>query len=68
MLYAAAGALVVGTVAGYKVRDWQCDSVGVIVCQRHVERHSKRHCICHCNRDADCHGVCHGVWHGVCDG
>jgi ADP-ribosylglycohydrolase len=26
MLYAAAGALVVGAVAGYKVRDWQCDA------------------------------------------
>ena len=26
MLYAAAGALLVGAVAGYKVRDWQCDA------------------------------------------
>jgi hypothetical protein len=26
MLYAAAGALVVGAAAGYKVRDWQCDA------------------------------------------
>lgn len=26
MLYAAAGALVFGAVAGYKVRDWQCDA------------------------------------------
>jgi hypothetical protein len=27
MLYAAAGALIVGAAAGYKVRDWQCDAV-----------------------------------------
>jgi hypothetical protein len=26
MLYAAAGALIVGAAAGYKVRDWQCDA------------------------------------------
>ena len=26
MLYAAAGALLVGAVAGYKVRDWQCNA------------------------------------------
>ena len=26
MIYAAAGALIVGAVAGYKVRDWQCDA------------------------------------------
>ena len=26
MLYAAAGALIVGAVAGYKVRDWQCNA------------------------------------------
>jgi hypothetical protein len=26
MLYAAAGALLIGAVAGYKVRDWQCDA------------------------------------------
>jgi len=26
MFYAAAGALVVGAAAGYKVRDWQCDA------------------------------------------
>lgn len=26
MLYAAAGALVVGAAAGYKVRDWQCNA------------------------------------------
>jgi hypothetical protein len=26
MFYAVAGALVVGAVAGYKVRDWQCDA------------------------------------------
>jgi len=26
MLYAAAGALIFGAVAGYKVRDWQCDA------------------------------------------
>lgn len=26
MLYAAAGALVIGAVGGYKVRDWQCDA------------------------------------------
>ena len=25
-LYAAAGTLVVGTIAGYKIRDWQCDA------------------------------------------
>jgi hypothetical protein len=26
MLYATAGALVIGAAAGYKVRDWQCDA------------------------------------------
>ena len=26
MLYAAAGALIIGAAAGYKVRDWQCDA------------------------------------------
>jgi hypothetical protein len=26
MLYAAAGVLIVGAAAGYKVRDWQCDA------------------------------------------
>ena len=26
MLYAAAGALIVGAAAGYKVRDWQCNA------------------------------------------
>ena len=26
MLYATAGALIVGAAAGYKVRDWQCDA------------------------------------------
>jgi len=26
MLYAAVGALIFGAVAGYKVRDWQCDA------------------------------------------
>ena len=26
MLYAAAGALIAGAAAGYKVRDWQCDA------------------------------------------
>ena len=26
VIYAAAGALVVGGLAGYKVRDWQCDA------------------------------------------
>lgn len=26
MLYATAGALVIGVAAGYKVRDWQCDA------------------------------------------
>lgn len=26
MLYATAGALVIGAAAGYKIRDWQCDA------------------------------------------
>jgi len=26
MIYAAAGALIFGAAAGYKVRDWQCDA------------------------------------------
>lgn len=26
MIYATAGALVIGAAAGYKVRDWQCDA------------------------------------------
>ena len=26
LLYAAAGALVIGAASGYKVRDWQCDA------------------------------------------
>lgn len=26
VLYAAAGALVIGAIGGYKVRDWQCDA------------------------------------------
>jgi predicted RNA methylase len=26
MVYATAGALVIGAAAGYKVRDWQCDA------------------------------------------
>jgi hypothetical protein len=26
VLYAAGGALLIGSVAGYKIRDWQCDA------------------------------------------
>jgi hypothetical protein len=26
LLYAAAGALIIGAASGYKVRDWQCDA------------------------------------------
>lgn len=26
LIYAAAGALVIGAIGGYKVRDWQCDA------------------------------------------
>ena len=37
-LYAAAGALVVGTIAGYKIRDWQCDAALANALEEAAER------------------------------
>jgi hypothetical protein len=41
MLYAAAGALVVGTVAGYKVRDWQCDAAYAKTLEKAAKQRAK---------------------------
>jgi hypothetical protein len=36
--YAAAGALIVGTVGGWKVRDWQCDAAQAKALERALEQ------------------------------
>lgn len=41
MLYAAAGALIVGTVAGYKVRDWQCDAAYAKTLEKAAKQRAK---------------------------
>ena len=41
MLYAAAGALVVGAVAGYKVRDWQCDAAYAKALEKAAKQRAK---------------------------
>lgn len=38
LVYAAAGALVVGGLAGYKVRDWQCDAAVAKALERAEEQ------------------------------
>ena len=41
MIYAAAGALVVGAVAGYKVRDWQCDAAYAKALEKAAKQRAK---------------------------
>ena len=41
MLYAAAGALIVGAAAGYKVRDWQCDAAYAKTLEKAGEKRAK---------------------------
>ena len=42
MLYAAAGALIVGAAAGYKVRDWQCDAAYAKALERAEKQRVKK--------------------------
>ena len=42
MLYAAAGALIVGAVAGYNVRDWQCDAAYAKALERAEKQRVKK--------------------------
>ena len=41
LVYAAAGALVVGLIGGYKVRDWQCDAAYTKVLEKAERQRQK---------------------------